>query len=287
MMKLSGLARRYQVDDGSGFRLAAWDPADTNGLTDETSMQGLDRLSEIQERLCAQNHWAVLLIFQGMATAGKASAARYIMSRMDPLGCQATAFGRPSAEELDHDFLWRTTRHLPERGQIGIFHRSYYEEVLVLRVHSGILGNQRLPPKLVTRKIWKERFEDINAFERHLARNGTLVLKVFLNVSKEEQKRRLLARLDDPTKQWRFDPGSVTERQRWDDYMKAYEKMVRATATPDAPWHVIPADNRWFALLAVVSIIVDALEGLGLAVPDVGPELREQLLSARAMLENE
>jgi len=287
MMKLNGLAKRYRVDDGRGFRLAVWDPADTNGLADETSVQNLVQLSEIQERLCAQDHWAVLLLFQGMDTAGKGSTARYIMSRIDPQGCQVTAFTQPSAEELDHDFLWRAACRLPARGQIGIFRRSYYEEVLVVRVHSGILGSQRLPPKLVTKTIWKERLEDINAFERHLVRNGTLVLKFFLNVSKEEQKRRLLARLDDPAKQWRFDPGSVTERQRWDDYMKAYEEMIRATATPDAPWHVIPADNRWFALLTVASAIVDALEGLGLAAPEVGPELREQLLSARAMLENE
>ncbi|WP_342240403.1 PPK2 family polyphosphate kinase [Inquilinus sp. OTU3971] len=287
MMKLNGLARRYRVDDGRGFRLAVWDPGDANGLIDETSAQGLVQLSEIQERLCAQDHWAVLLILQGMDTAGKGSAARYIMSRMEPQGCQVTAFGRPSAEELDHDFMWRTTRHLPERGRIGIFRRSYYEEVLVVRVHSDILGNQRLPPKLVTRKIWKERFEDINAFERYLTRNGTLVLKFFLNLSKEEHKRRLLARLDDPTKQWKFDPESATEHQRWDDYMKAYEEMVRATATPDSPWHVIPADNRWFALLVVASAVVDAMEGLGLAAPDIGQQLQERLLSARAVLENE
>lgn len=287
MTKLHELSRRYRVDDGNGFRLAVWDPADTNSLADETTVRGLARLSELQERLHAQNHWSVLLIVQGMDTAGKGSAARYLMARMDPRGSQITTFGRPSADELDHDFLWRAARHLPERGQIGVFNRSYYEEVLVVRIHSGILGNQRLPPKLVTKRIWKERFEDINAFERHLARNGTLVLKVFLNLSKEEQKRRLLARLDDPSERWKFDPASVTERQRWDDHMTAYEEMIQATATPHAPWYVIPADNRWFALLAVASVVVDAMEGLGLALPDVGPELQEQLLSARAMLENE
>ncbi|TSD85475.1 polyphosphate kinase 2 family protein [Mycobacterium sp. KBS0706] len=287
MTKLNGLAKHYRVDDGNGFRLAVWDPTDTNGLTVEATMQDLARLTELQEGLYAQDHWSVLLILQGMDTAGKSSTAKYVMSRMDPRSCRVTDFRQPSAEELDHDFLWRTARRLPERGRIGVFNRSYYEEVLVVRVHPDVLGSQHLPPKLVAKTIWTERFEDINAFERHLARNGTLVLKVFLNVSKEEQRRRLLARLDDPGERWRFDPASVTERQRWDDYMTAYEEMIRATATSHAPWYVIPADNRWFAHQAVASVIVDAIEGLGLAIPVLGPELQEQLLSARVRLENE
>ncbi|WP_343713174.1 polyphosphate kinase 2 family protein [Inquilinus sp.] len=287
MSKLNGLSSRYRVDEGDGFRLGVWDPADTNGLSDDAAMQDLARLSEVQEALYAQNCWSMLLILQGMDTAGKGGAARYVMSRMDPRGCYVAGFGRPSAEELGHDFLWRTGRHLPERGRIGIFNRSYYEEVLVVRVHSGVLGSQQLPPELVTRTIWEERFEDINAFERHLTRNGTLVLKFFLNISKEEQKSRLLSRLDDPRKRWRFDPTSVAERQRWDDYMTAYEEVIRATATPHAPWYVIPADNRWFALLAVASAVVDAMEKLGLTISEVGPELQEQLLSARIMLEND
>jgi PPK2 family polyphosphate:nucleotide phosphotransferase len=287
MTTLKGLGEHYRVDNGSGFTLAEWSPADTNGLTVEAAMQDLARLTEAQETLCAQDHWSVLLILQGMDTAGKGDTAKYVLSRMDPRGYRFTSFGQPSEPELDHEFLWRTTRHLPERGRIGVFHRSYYEEVLVARVHSGILGRQRLPPTLVTKAIWEERFEDINGFERHLARNGTLILKVFLNLSKEEQKRRLLARLDDPMERWRFDPGWMTERQRWDDHMAAYEAMIRVTATPHAPWYVVPADNRWFAHQVVASIVVDAIERLDLALPEVGPELQEALLSARVMLENE
>jgi len=183
--------------------------------------------------------------------------------------------------------MWRSTRRLPERGRIGIFNRSYYEEVLVVRVHAGVLGNQRLPPKLVTKKIWKERFEDISAFERYLARNGTLILKIFLHLSKEEQRKRFLERLDDPEKHWKFHPGDVAERQRWDDYMMVYEEMIRATATPHAPWHIVPADNKWFTRMVVTAVIADAMDGLGLAYPASDPELHDQQLSARALLENE
>ena len=292
MIELNGLAKRYRIADGDHFRLKDWDPGDTARLDDKPAAQqaladSVARLAEMQDKLYAQDHWSVLLIFQAMDAAGKDSTIKHVMSGINPQGCQVTAFKQPSAEELDHDFMWRTTRHLPERGRIGIFNRSYYEEVLVVRVHSGVLGSQRLPPKLVTKKIWKERFEDINAFERYLARNGTLVLKFFLNVSRDEQKKRFLARLDDPEKHWKFHPGDVTERQRWDDYMTAYEEMIRATASPHAPWHVIPADNRWFTRMAVTSVIVDAFDGLGLAYPAVDPDLHDQLLSARALLENE
>jgi len=287
MIELNELAKRYRLADGDGFRLKDWDPADTGGLSSEKAVQDVGRLAEMQEKLYAQDHWSVLVILQGMDAAGKDSTIKHVMSGVNPQGCQVTSFKQPSTEELDHDFMWRTTRHLPERGRIGIFSRSYYEEVLVVRVHPDVLGNQHLPPKLVTKKIWKERFEDINAFERYLARNGTLVLKFFLNVSKEEQRKRFLERLDDPEKHWKFQPADVTERQRWADYMKAYEEMIRATATPHAPWHVVPADNKWFARMVVSSVIVDAMDGLSLAYPKLDPEQHDQLLSARALLENE
>lgn len=292
MVRLGKLAKRYRIDNGDGFRLKGWDPADTAWLDDkavaqEALAQSVARLAEMQDKLYAQDRWSVLLIFQAMDAAGKDSTIKHVMSGINPQGCQVTSFKQPSTEELDHDFMWRTTRHLPERGRIGIFNRSYYEEVLVVRVHSNILGSQHLPPQLVTKKIWKERFEDINAFERYLARNGTLVLKFFLNVSREEQKKRFLERLDEPEKHWKFQPSDVAERQLWPDYMKAYEEMIRATATPHAPWHVVPADSKWFTRLAVAAAIVDAMEGLDLAYPKVEPALGEKLQAARAALENE
>ncbi len=292
MVKLDKLAACYRLEDGAGFRLQDWDPGDTSGLSSgEAAQAGLaqsvERLAEMQEKLYAQDHWSVLLILQGMDAAGKDGTIKHVMSGVNPQGCQVTPFRQPSAEELDHDFMWRTTKHLPERGRIGIFNRSYYEEVLVVRVHLDTLANQRLPPRLVDKSIWRQRYEDINAFERYLSRNGTLILKLFLNLSKDEQKRRFLARLDDPEKSWKFAPGDVAERQRWDDYASAYEEMIRATATPHAPWHVIPADNKWFTRLAVAAATVNAMEGLGLSYPAVGPELQSQLLSARALLENE
>ncbi|MBW8723562.1 MAG: polyphosphate kinase 2 family protein [Inquilinus limosus] len=292
MVRLGKLAKRYRIEGGDGFRLKDWDPADTAWLDDKVVAQealadSVAKLAEMQDKLYAQDHWSVLLIFQAMDAAGKDSTIKHVMSGINPQGCQVTSFKQPSAEELDHDFMWRTTRHLPERGRIGIFNRSYYEEVLVVRVHSGILGSQRLPPKLVTKKIWKERFEDINAFERYLARNGTLVLKFFLNVSRDEQKKRFLERLDEPEKHWKFQSSDVAERQLWPDYMKAYEEMIRATATPHAPWHVIPADSKWFTRLAVAAAIVEAMDGLDLAYPKVDPGISEKLQAARAALENE
>ncbi|KGM35959.1 polyphosphate kinase 2 family protein [Inquilinus limosus] len=292
MVKLGKLAKRYRIEDGEGFRLKDWDPGDTAWLDDKVVAQealadSVARLAEMQDKLYAQDHWSVLLIFQAMDAAGKDSTIKHVMSGINPQGCQVTAFKQPSAGELDHDFMWRTTRHLPERGRIGIFNRSYYEEVLVVRVHSGVLGNQRIPPKLVTKKIWKERFEDISAFERYLARNGTLILKFFLNVSREEQKKRFLDRLNEPEKHWKFQPSDVAERQLWPDYMKAYEEMIRATAAPHAPWHVIPADNKWFTRLAVAAAVVDAMDGLDLAYPKVEPGISEKLQAARAALENE
>ena len=292
MVKLGKLAKRYRIEDGDGFRLKEWDPADTAWLDDKevaqaALAQSVAKLAEMQDKLYAQDRWSVLLIFQAMDAAGKDSTIKHAMSGVNPQGCQVTSFKQPSTEELDHDFMWRTTRHLPERGRIGIFNRSYYEEVLVVRVHSTILGAQHLPPRLVTKKIWKERFEDINAFERYLARNGTLVLKFFLNVSKEEQKKRFLERLDEPEKHWKFQSSDVAERQLWPDYMKAYEEMIRATATPHAPWHVVPADSKWFTRLAVAAAIVDAVEGLDLAYPKVEAEQADKLQAARAALENE
>ncbi|WP_026873628.1 polyphosphate kinase 2 family protein [Inquilinus limosus] len=294
MVKLGKLAKRYRIEDGDGFRLKDWDPADTAWLdkddkvaAQEALAESVARLAEMQDMLYAQDHWSVLLIFQAMDAAGKDSTIKHVMSGINPQGCQVTAFKQPSAEDLDHDFMWRTTRHLPERGRIGIFNRSYYEEVLVVRVHPDILARQRLPPRLVTKKIWKERFEDINAFERYLARNGTLILKFFLNVSQEEQKKRFLARLDEPEKHWKFQPADVAERQLWPDYMKAYDEMIRATATPHAPWHVVPADSKWFTRLAVAAAIVGAMEGLDLAYPKVAPDLKDKLQAARASLENE
>ncbi|MGO1077041.1 polyphosphate kinase 2 family protein [Inquilinus sp. CA228] len=292
MVKLGKLAKRYRIEDGDGFRLKEWDPADTAWLDDKAVAQAalaqsVAKLAEMQDKLYAQDRWSVLLIFQAMDAAGKDSTIKHVMSGVNPQGCQVTSFKQPSTEELDHDFMWRTTRHLPERGRIGIFNRSYYEEVLVVRVHPTILGSQHLPPKLVTKKIWKERFEDINAFERYLARNGTLVLKFFLNVSREEQKKRFLERLDEPEKHWKFQSSDVAERQLWPDYMKAYEEMIRATATPHAPWHVVPADSKWFTRLAVATAIVDAVEGLDLAYPKVEAEQADKLQAARAALENE
>jgi PPK2 family polyphosphate:nucleotide phosphotransferase len=235
--------------------------------------------------LYAQDHWAVLLIFQAMDAAGKDSAIKHVMSGLNPQGCQVASFKAPSTEELDHDFLWRCQRHLPERGRIGIFNRSYYEEVLVVRVHPEILGRQKLPRELLEdKKIWKRRYEDIAAFERYLAHNGTIVRKFFLHVSKKEQKRRFLERLDTPAKNWKFSAADVKERGCWKDYMAAYEEMIRRTATPAAPWYVVPADNKWFTRVVVAAAVVESLASLDLRYPPVGPEQRKELDEARALL---
>jgi PPK2 family polyphosphate:nucleotide phosphotransferase len=247
----------------------------------------VERLAAMQEKLYADDQWSVLLIFQAMDAAGKDSTIKHVMSGVNPQGCQVFAFKAPSPEELDHDFLWRTTRCLPERGRIGIFNRSYYEEVLVVRVHPEFLDKQKLPPGLVTRDLWKQRFEDITAYERHLARNGTLILKFFLHVSREEQRRRLLARLEEPVKNWKFNVGDLGERDRWADYMAAYEDMIRHTATRHAPWHVVPSDHKWFTRLVVVEAIIDALDGLDLAFPVMPPEQRQAMKAAKAALERE
>ncbi|HEY2115800.1 MAG TPA: polyphosphate kinase 2 family protein [Candidatus Angelobacter sp.] len=283
------LADAFRVKHGDSFRLKDYDPADTHGLhskekANELLQQSVLVLQELQEKLYAQDQWAVLLIFQAMDAAGKDSLVKHVMSGVNPQACEVASFKQPSTEELDHDFLWRTTRRLPQRGKIGIFNRSYYEEVLVVRVHQEFLAKQRLPPQLVTKKIWKERFEDIRNFENYLTRNGVVIRKFFLNVSKEEQKRRFLARLDEPEKNWKFSDADVHERQYWDDYMDAYEDMIQHTSTPDAPWYVVPADHKWFTHIAVSSAIIQTLEEMDLQFPKVDKARRKQLESARQAL---
>jgi PPK2 family polyphosphate:nucleotide phosphotransferase len=235
--------------------------------------------------LYAEDRWALLLIFQAMDAAGKDGAIKHVMSGVNPQGCQVYSFKSPSAGELDHDYMWRTMKCVPERGHIGIFNRSYYEEVLVVRVHPEFLKAQKIPPSLATKDIWKERFEDICAYERYMTRNGILIRKFFLNVSKKEQKRRFIARLDQPEKNWKFSAADIQERGFWDDYMSAYEDMIRHTSTPQAPWHVIPADNKWFTRIAVAAAIVDTLTELELAYPKVDPEKAKELVAAREVLE--
>ncbi len=286
------LSRPYRVIDGSKFRLKDFDPADRAGMKDKERAQdglrrGVERLAELQDMLFAQDHYAVLFIFQAMDAAGKDSAIKHVMSGINPQGCQVYSFKAPSAEELDHDFLWRTSRCIPERGRIGIFNRSYYEETLVVRVPPDLLERQHLPPSLVTKHIWQERFEDINAYERYLTRNGVIVRKFFLNVSRKEQKKRFLQRLDEPEKNWKFSAADVQEREHWDEYMEAYEEMIRATATPHAPWYVVPADHKWVTRLIVAAAAVDTLQGLKLHYPEVDAAKQEGLEAARAALESE
>jgi len=269
--------RRYDTDDTRPFR----DKAEAGDRLE----RGRKRMFALQDKLYAQHEWAVLLIFQAMDAAGKDSAIAHVMSGLNPQGTAVFAFKRPSDEELDHDFLWRTAKALPERGRIGIFNRSHYEETLVVRVHPKLLDRQRLPRSLVAKDIWEQRFEDINAFERHLARSGTLVLKFFLHMSKETQRQRLLDRLDKPAKNWKFQISDLDERDRWDDYMRAYEDMLSHTSTKHAPWFVIPADHKWFARIAIADVVVDALEGLGLEFPKVSKTQRAALAAARGRLQ--
>ncbi|MGZ4871205.1 MAG: polyphosphate kinase 2 family protein [Candidatus Angelobacter sp.] len=285
------LADAFQVSHAGSFRLKDYDPGDIRGIRSKEKANGLLQqsvavLQDLQEKLYAQDQWAVLLIFQAMDAAGKDSLIKHVMSGVNPQACDVSSFKQPSAEELDHDFLWRTTRRLPERGKIGIFNRSYYEEVLVVRVHQEYLQKQHLPPQLVTKKIWKERFEDIRNFEQYLTRNGVVIRKFFLHVSKEEQKRRFLARLDEPEKNWKFSEADVHERKYWDDYMNAYEEMIRNTSTPDAPWYVVPADHKWFTHIAVSSALIQTLEEMDLQLPKVDKVRRKQLEEARKALQN-
>ena len=286
------LLNRYVVTDGSRFRLKdiEQDEDGPKGLkrhADALLKAGVDRLAKLQELLYAQDRWSVLLVFQAMDAAGKDGTIKHVMSGVNPQGTEVYSFKAPTSEELDHDFMWRTTRRLPERGRIGVFNRSYYEEVLVVRVHPQILASQKLPKPLVTKEIWKERYEDINNFERYISRNGTVVRKFFLHVSKEEQKRRFLKRLTDPVKRWKFSKTDLSERDRWDDYMDAYQSAIRHTAKPWAPWVVVPADKKWFARLVVVRAIVDALEELDLKYPALDKAAVRDLAASRSKLEAE
>ena len=286
------LVRPFRVSDGRRFRLSSIDSGDTGGFAAKKHAhdrleRDIEILGELQEKLYAQDRWALLLIFQAMDAAGKDSTIKHVMSGVNPQGCQVYSFKAPSSEELDHDFMWRTTYRLPERGRIGIFNRSYYEEVLVVRVHPELLARQRLPQELVTRNIWRERYEDINAFERYLARNGVAVRKFFLHVSPEEQRQRFLERLDEPEKNWKFSLADVRERRHWDQYMAAYEEMIRHTSAPHAPWYVVPADHKWFTRLVVVSAILETLGSLDLAFPTVEPDRMKELHAARVALANE
>jgi len=286
----SKLSKPYRIDHGKNFRLKDFDPATTGHLRSkehakELLEQSITEMAELQDKLYAQDCWALLLIFQAMDAAGKDGAIKHVMSGVNPQGCQVYAFKAPSSEELNHDFLWRTSRVLPERGHIGIFNRSYYEEVLVVRVHADILKNERMPKSTFRKNLWQERFEDIGNFERYLSRNGVVVRKFFLNVSKKEQKRRFLERLETSEKNWKFSAADVRERECWDDYMKAYEEMIAATSTKHAPWYVVPADNKWYTRLVVAAAIVDTLKELKVAYPVVDPEKRKQLEAARAELE--
>jgi PPK2 family polyphosphate:nucleotide phosphotransferase len=285
------LAQRFRVTDGDTFRLKDFDPAETLGLDEEDEprakkllKEGVELLAEMQERLYAQDRWALLLIFQAMDAAGKDSAIEHVMSGVNPQGCQVFSFKAPSAEDLDHDFMWRCVKCLPERGRIGIFNRSYYEETLVVQVHPELLEKQHLPVRLVNRSIWKQRYRHMRHFEEYLSANGIVVRKFFLNVSKDEQRKRFLARIDDSTKNWKFSVGDVAERQHWREYMAAYENTIRGTATADAPWYVVPADNKWFTRLMVAAVIAETLDSLSLQFPQLKPAQRKELAATRAKL---
>ncbi len=286
------LAEPFRVSKGKHFRLKDVDPNDTLEFTKDADKSrakealttGVAAMAELQDKLYAQDKWALLLIFQAMDAAGKDGAIEHVMSGVNPQGCQVFSFKSPSSEDLDHDYLWRCMKSLPNRGHIGIFNRSYYEEVLAVRVHPEFLAKQRVPPQLVGKEIWSERFEDIRNFEQYLARNGVVVRKFFLHVSKKEQKRRFLERIDDPKKNWKFSSNDAAERAYWDDYMNAYEEMIQETATKHAPWYVVPADNKWFTRVIVGAAVVDALADLDLAYPKVGEDKLKELATAKSKL---
>jgi PPK2 family polyphosphate:nucleotide phosphotransferase len=289
-MKLEHIAKRFRIDKPKAFRLADHDPADCCGLSidksDAKTMldDGIARLSELQQRLYAYDRWSVLIVLQAMDAAGKDGVIKHVMTGLNPQGVEVHPFKQPSAEELDHDFLWRAAKRLPQRGRIGIFNRSHYEEVLVVRVHPELLARQKLPPRLADRDLWRRRFDAICSFERHLAGSGTLVLKFFLNVSRKEQRQRFLDRIDQPDKRWKFSMNDVTERKLWPKYMAAYEDMIGATSRPEAPWYVVPADNKWFTRLVVAAALVEALDRLKLEYPKVtGKALRELKKAGRAL----
>ena len=297
-MKLSTLVKRarkvsrpFCITDGKRFRLKHVSPGDTGGLHDadkprakEALDEGIAALAELQDRLYAQDRWAVLLIFQAMDAAGKDGAIKHVMSGVNPQGCQVASFKAPSSEDLDHDYMWRCQKHLPERGRIGIFNRSYYEELLVVRVHPEYLTRQKLPPELITKRVWDERFRDIRGFERYLASNGVLVRKFFLHVSRKEQKRRFLERIEKPEKNWKLSSADAAERAYFKDYMRAYEDLIRNTATEDSPWYVVPADNKWFTRIIVAAAVIDALASLDLSYPEVGPEKLKELAKVKRAL---
>lgn len=289
---LPELGSPYRVESGKGFKLRDFDPADTQGLdlqaeADDLLKDSVKRLSDMQQKLYAQDRWALLLIFQAMDAGGKDSAIRHVMSGVNPQGCQVYSFKQPSNEDLSHDYLWRAHNKVPERGRIGIFNRSYYEEVLVVRVHPELLEKQRIPSSLTGKQLWRERFDDIGSFEDYLSRNGIVIRKFFLNVSKQEQKQRFLKRLDQPNKNWKFSEDDVREREHWNDYMDAYEDMIRHTASRNAPWFVVPADHKWFTRLVVASVIVEALESLKLDFPKIDKAKQKELDAARKLLMQE
>ncbi|SEG23560.1 polyphosphate kinase 2 family protein [Algoriphagus boritolerans] len=284
-------AKKYYVGEGKKFKLKDYStsPKMTLGpedkpLVKEALEQGVDALAALQEILYAQDRWSLLVIFQAMDAAGKDGGIKHVMSGVNPQGCQVSSFKAPSAEELDHDFLWRCFRRVPERGRIGIFNRSYYEEVLVVKVHEAILQSQKLPKKLITKNIWKQRYEDIRNFEQYLHRNGTVVIKLFLHVSKEEQKQRFIDRIDDPSKNWKFSTGDVKERGYWNQYQEAYEEMIKNTSTKDSPWYVIPADNKSYARIGIASAIISALDQMDLEYPQVSPEKIAELQEVKKAL---
>jgi PPK2 family polyphosphate:nucleotide phosphotransferase len=285
------IARRYRIADGEKFRLDDVDPGDTADLGEEDKPRakealqtGVEALAELQDMLYAQDRWALLLVFQAMDAAGKDGAIKHVMSGVNPQGCQVASFKAPSSEDLDHDYLWRCMKHLPERGRIGIFNRSYYEEVLVVRVHEDLLRKQKLPPELLTRDIWKDRLRDIRSFERYLSGNGIVVRKFFLHVSKKEQKKRFLERIENAEKNWKFSAGDARERGYWKDYMKAYERAIQGTATKESPWYVVPADNKWFTRVVVAAAIIDALASLDLHYPKVDKDKLAELAVAKEAL---
>jgi PPK2 family polyphosphate:nucleotide phosphotransferase len=285
----SRLAEPFCITKGQKFRLKDWDPAATTGVKNKQHAQNiLDAregvLNRLQEKLYAQDRWAALVVLQGLDAAGKDGVIKHVMSGVNPQGCEVHAFKVPTNEELDHDYLWRTHKYIPERGKIGIFNRSYYEEALVVRVHPTLLKTERLPEALITKQIWEQRYEDINAFEEYLTRNGVLIRKFFLHVSKEEQKKRFLERLEDPKKNWKFSMADVNERGFWKDYQEAYQEMIQNTATKHAPWFVVPADNKWFTRLIVASAIIQALDELHLSFPQVDKAKKKELEAVRASL---
>jgi len=285
------LSKPYRVTDGKEFRLKDIDPGDTGPLgaedkprAKEALQTGIEALAGLQDMLYAQDRWSVLLIFQAMDAAGKDGAIKHVMSGINPQGCQVASFKAPSAEDLDHDYMWRCTKHMPERGRIGIFNRSYYEEVLVVRVHEDFLQKQKLPPERITKDIWDDRYRDIRSYERYLSNNGTIVRKFFLHVSRKEQKKRFMERIETPEKNWKFSASDAQERGHWKEYMDAYQEMIRHTATDHSPWYVVPADNKWFTRVVVAAAVIDALASLNLEYPKVGKEQLAELEAAKAVL---